>query len=365
MKLLVISTVGLKMEGITNVILSYLEHMDLKRIKVYVVGTIVVDEIIREKIEQLNCEIVILPSRKECPLLYFYKLAKFIRKEKIDIVHAHGNSATLAIEMIAAWLGGCSVRIAHSHNTKCDQIRLDKLLRPLFYQFYTDGIACSTEAGQWLFQNRKFKILNNGRNLKTFSYNKEVRAQIRRKLGVDDKIVIGHVGGFIPQKNHQFLIEIFKEIHKLCPQSAFVMMGDGYLRNDVEKRAEELGILPVVKFTGNICNVNEIIQGVDGMVLPSLFEGLPLVAVEWQIAALPSLLSECISHECATTSLVEFCSLEESSEVWARKILSMVYKNKREDQKDIVLESIRAAGFDITEIVKELENFYFVRAGRE
>ena len=134
-KILIISTVGLIYDGITSVVVSYLKAMNREDLEIYVVGTINVKESIRKQIESLGCKVVDFPDRRNDTMRYFLQLSKFIRKNKIDIVHAHGNSGTLAIEMVAAWLGGCKKRIAHSHNTKCDQVKADKILRPIFNMF--------------------------------------------------------------------------------------------------------------------------------------------------------------------------------------------------------------------------------------
>ena len=138
-KIIIVSTVGLIYDGITSVITSYLEAMNREDLKIYVVSTIMSESKIEKKIEELGCDIVRLPSRSKSPIVYIFSLAHFIRKNNIDVIHAHGNSATLSIELLAGFLGGCKRRIAHSHNTRCDQVRADKMLRPLFNLLYTDA----------------------------------------------------------------------------------------------------------------------------------------------------------------------------------------------------------------------------------
>lgn len=161
-RILIISTVGLIYDGITSVIVSYLKAMNREGLDIYIVGTIDVKDSIRNQIEAMGCKVIELPNRRSNPMNYFFQLSKFVRKKKIDVVHAHGNSGTLAIEMVAAWLGGCKKRIAHSHNTKCDQVKADKLLRPIFNIFYTDALACGSEAGRWLLEEKNLKYCKMG-----------------------------------------------------------------------------------------------------------------------------------------------------------------------------------------------------------
>lgn len=358
-KVIIVSTVGIIYDGITSVILSYLKSMDLSELKVYVVATGKVEQNIRKQIEELGCLIVQLPNRRNETKAYALALAKYIRREKIQVIHAHGNSGTLAIEMVAGWLGGCKKRIAHSHNTKCEQIKADKLLRPIFNIFYTDALACGNEAGQWLFGNKPFTVLKNGRDTELFSYDSAIRNKVRNKYGIKDEIVIGHVGGMFKQKNHKFLIEIYREVIRKEPNAKCFMIGDGPLKNEIESYAAHLK--ENVFFVGTTDKVNDYLQAMDGMVLPSLFEGLPLVVIEWQINGLPCVLADTITKECAATETVYFMPLKASAGEWAEKILEMSKKSNRiEDSKNGV-ERIRLAGYDIKDSTIILNDIYLCR----
>lgn len=355
-RVLIISTVGLIYDGITSVITSYLQAMDLSNLDVYVISTIKAEKNILKKIENLGCHIVELPSRRSETLSYFWRLISFIQKNQIDVVHAHGNSGTLAIEMTAAWLAGCKKRIAHSHNTRCDQVKADKVLRPIFNIFYTSGLACGEDAGRWLFRDKPFKVLKNGRDVKTYSYNEEVRVKMRKKYDLENRLVIGHVGGFYPQKNHNFLCEIYREIVKTNPEARLFMIGDGPLLTDVEQKCSD--IRNNVIFTGNVDNVPDLLQAMDGMLLPSVFEGLPLVAIEWQINGLPCILSDNITKECALTNNVHFLSLTDSPKKWAEKIIKASINNNRAKSSIISVKQVRNAGFDIVDNARQLRMIY-------
>lgn len=357
-KIAIISTVGLNYDGITNVITSYLQAMDLTDLDIYVIGTIAVHTNIREKIEKLGCCVVEAPNRKTDTLKYAWFLMNFIRKHKIQVIHAHGNSGTLAVEMVAAYLGGCKKRIAHSHNTRCNQIKSDKLLRPIFNVFYTDALACGKAAGEFLFPKRDFTVLKNGRDVTLYSYNALKRKSIQEKYGIRDELVIGHIGGFVSQKNHEFVLRIYKSVLKLETNVRFFLIGDGLLKEKMVKEAQELGIRDIVEFTGNVDNINEFLSAMDGMVLPSKFEGLPLVVIEWQINGLPCLISDTVTKDCAITSLVQFESLNSDPEIWAKKILEMIKENKRNESAENAIKEIYKAGFDINSSAKQLRELY-------
>ena len=357
-KVLIISTVGLKYEGITSVILANLEAMDRSDLEIYLVGTIEVHPEIVAKSSDMGCTVINMPNRRTDTMAYFKELMRFIRKNKIDVVHAHGNSATMTIEMAAAFLGGCKLRIAHSHNTCCEQVRADKILRPYFYLLCNKNLACGSAAGKWLFGKRPFTVIANGRDIDKYKYDRHMRDKIRKEYKWDDKIVIGHVGGFLPQKNHAFLIDIFHAMHKMRPETRLILFGDGPLRSEVEQKVKRLGLGECVEFMGLSNRVNEFLQAMDGMLLPSLFEGLPLVAVEWQIAALPCELSNVITPDCAFSDLVEFCSLEESPDVWAEIMLSKINHIDREKESALIPEATRNAGFDIRDNAAVLHEIY-------
>lgn len=353
-KVLIVSTVGLIYDGITSVITSYLQAMNLEGLDVYVAGTIDVKPNIRKQIEDCGCAVVEFPNRRTETFKYFCALIKFVRKNHIEVIHAHGNSGTLAIEMVAAWLGGCKKRIAHSHNTKCNQVRADKILRPLFNIFYTDGLACGDSAGQWLFGNKKFEVLTNGRDIEKYKFNLETRNKIRSEHGINDEIVIGHVGGFVDQKNHKFLVEIYRELRQLEPNCKLYMIGDGPLKHDIEKLCCDLDVI----FTGAIDNIPDYLNAMDGMLLPSLFEGLPLVAIEWQINGLPCLFADTITKDCGLMPNMKFVSLDESPKTWALEILNLIRNNNRLRYSVMATSVVEEAGFDIKQNAEQLRKMY-------
>lgn len=355
-KVLIVSTVGLLYDGITNVILSHLRALDLDGLDVHIVSTITEEPQIVEELNKLGCKIVRLPNRKRETIRYFISLVNYIRKNRIMVIHAHGNSATLSIEMLAGYIGGCKKRIAHSHNTKCEQIKADKLLRPLLYLLYTDALACGEAAGEWLFSNRNFTVLSNGRDINSFRFERNIRLKMREKLGIsNDSLAFGHVGAICEQKNQSFLLDIYKVLLNKYPTSKCYIIGDGPMREQIENKAK--AISDRIIFTGNVSNVNDYLQAMDGMLLPSLFEGLPLVAVEWQINGLPCIVSDVISRECAFSELIDFLSLDLEPEKWAFMLTEKLNGNREKNSNDARINA-QKKGFDINDAAQTLKKLY-------
>ena len=357
MKVLNILTDGLCMDGISNSVMGYYRNIDKELIKMDFVSKFVIDSL-SEEIESNSNKVYTLKDRKKRPLKYLKELSKIIRENQYDIVHAHGSSSILCLEMIAAKKAGCKVRIAHSRNTKADHKILDKLLRPIFYKTYTHGFACGEEAGKWLFGKRKFEIINNGKDIEKFKYNETVRNEFRKKYNLENKVVIGHIGNFNEQKNHEFLIKILSELLKNGNKEYYcILIGTGYLQEKIKQQVEDLEIKENVLFVGQTEEVEKWIQAMDIMVFPSKFEGFPNVLVEWQIAGLPSIISDKITNAVQLTDLVKFESIEKSPSDWVEKICNIEVNDRNKNQQEI-LEQIKEKGFDIKENAKKLEKIY-------
>lgn len=356
-KILIIFTTHFGMDGITNNVMNYYRHMDKRDLSIDFVVPNIMAENLRNEIEKNNSNIYELINRNSNPIAYLYKLIKIIKINNYDIVHAHGNSCTLEVEMLAAKLAGTKIRIAHSRNTSCTHKVIDKILRPFFDLTYTHGFACGVDAGKWLFKDKPFTIITNGNDIEKFSYKDDIRLKYRKKYNLNDKKVIGHVGGFNYQKNQEFLIDIFKEVLEKDKKYFLILIGDGPERGRIEEKVKDFKLNDKVMFIGNSTEVNNLLQMMDVMVLPSRFEGLPNVVVEWQIAGLPSIISDKVTKDVKLTELVEFMPLEAGAEKWAEKIINTKIGNRSKDREKIEKE-IKEAGFDIRENSKNLKKLY-------
>lgn len=358
MKVLAILTGKMHFDGITNSVLNYYRAMERSDMQIGIVSARGTDYEMKKSFEDIGCMTYILENRDSDTIKYFFRLVQIIKKEKYDIVHVHGNSATLAIETTAALLAGCKIRIVHSRNSFCEHVKADKVLRPLLYATYTDGFACGEKAGKWLFGNRSFTIINNGKNIEKFLFKSDIRAEYRQKLKVDDnQVLLGHVGLFHRQKNHSFLIKVFAKICEKNDRYRLVLIGDGEGRPDIEKLVQEKRIQDKVYFLGSCSNIEKWLQALDVMVFPSLFEGMPNVVLEWQIAGLPAIISDTITKECKIMNSVKYLPLEAGSEVWAEEILKTEITDRNKNQEEIY-HAFEKAGFDINRNAVMLKRIY-------
>ncbi len=357
MKLLIVVTTHFELDGITNTVMNYYVNMDKTDMQVDFIVPNKLNERLKFQIEHNGGRVYELTMRKKNPILYWYNLWNRIQKEQYDIIHAHGNSATLITEMSAARVCGLKVRIAHCHNTDCNHRIINRLLKPLFFRMYTHGFACSTNAGKWLFGKNKFYVINNGTDIRKYSYDSDVREAYRNKYNMDGKKVIGHVGNFVYQKNHEFIIDTFYELNKMNPDCLLVLIGDGVRQAEMKQKVSELGINNKVVFLGKTLEVPQLLQAMDVMILPSRFEGLPNVAVEWQIAGLPSIISDVVTVEVKLTSLVEFLPLSNGPKAWAYRLNSIKTVDRQEICQEVT-EQIKEAGFDIRNNAIVLKNLY-------
>lgn len=250
------------------------------------------------------------------------------------------------------------VRIAHSHSSS-----QDKNIKFLLKSFYkrriskvaTHLFACGDKAGKWMFGNNDFSVINNAINTKDFLFNQHVRKKVREELELQNKFVIGHVGRFNEPKNHTFIINIFKELVSINDNAKLLLVGEGNLKNEIEKKVEDLGLSQYIVFYGKCDCVNRIMQAFDIFLFPSLYEGLPVTMVEAQANGLKCFISNKVPKECIMSENVEILSLEDTAVKWAESInkYSEGYTRKN------MLKSISDNGFDIEKNTKELEGVYF------
>ncbi len=358
-KILTVTTSGLaKKEGISTVILDYYSHFDKSKFDLDIIVSGEYSYELVKAFQNIGVSIRCLPSRKYSFPKYIKSFIKLIQEQKYDALYIHGSSAIMSVELLLTWLGGCKIRVVHSHNTTCDHRRADRFLRPIFYHLYTQALACGSDAGKWLYGNRKFTVIKNGRDLNTYRYNSEIRKIMRRNLCLeDDTLAIGHVGNFNEQKNQRFLIDVIDNLQNRSEKAKLFLMGDGRTKSNIEQLVRKRKLDDYVVFTGSVSNVSEMLQAMDVMVLPSLYEGLPLVAIEWQIAALPCIFADSITKECAYTEQVKFLPLSVGGNGWAEEILSW-----RGFEREIVanqcVELTKTHGYAIEENADKLQSIF-------
>ena len=354
--------------GIQTFVIENMKHMDKNKIQI---DFLLLDDGVKYELEdtlkEMESNVYKLKGvwlRKPTDYFnYFKKIDDFFSQHNdYKVVHLHSSSKNFYI-LKSAKKYGIPVRIAHSHNIGFQsknkiQIMIGNLCKPLLKKYATDYFACAYLAGEWLFGKKavkdgKVRVIHNAVEYEKFKFNEEKRMEIRNRLNINDKLVIGNVGRFSEQKNHEFLIEIFNEIHKKNKMSTLMLIGKGEKEELIRKKVKELGLENDVIFMGFCDNVNELMWAMDIFLMPSLHEGLPVVGIEAQAAGLPCFMSKyVITDEVKITELVKFIELKQSPREWAEEILNSDLSRKNTKAE------IEQARYLIMDTAKELENFY-------
>lgn len=349
--------------GVESVVMNYYRHIDRTKIQFDFICDEDSTNIPYEEIEKLGGRVILIPPYQKL-FKYHNKLKKILKDGNYKIVHSHINTLSI-FSLFAAKCAGVPVRIAHSHSTTNKKEKkknlLKQALRPFSKEFATDYMCCSELAGRWLFGNKEYDkgnvyLLNNAIDLDKFKYDEKIRSEKRKKLNIsNDTLVIGHVGRFVEQKNHRFLIDIFNEIHKQNSNSILLLAGQGPLMEEIKSKVESLGLEKFVIFLGQIDDADKLYQAIDIFVLPSLYEGLPVVGVEAQATGLLCELSSNMTKETKILDTTRFISLDKSAKEWASIILDDYSKFKRYD----TTADITKSNFNIKKETIKLENKYY------
>lgn len=289
---------------------------------------------------------------------YKKQLFEFFKEHnEYQIVHSHIDQVS-GIILETANKSGVKVRIAHSHSTKNSNNLVGKI-----YKSYLQGkinknatllLACGKEAAKWLYKDKSNEaiIINNGIDINKFKYSEKKRESIRKELNVtEETTLIGHVGRFSKQKNHQFLIEIYREYVSKNPNSLLIMVGVGPLKNEIEKLVEKYNLKKNVKFLGLRQDVDYIYSALDYVVFPSLYEGLSVALIEAQISEIKIFASDTIDKNTDISQNIYWLSLKDSAAKWAQCILNT---DKTRNNKNIQAEK-----YDIKVIAKKMQDLYY------
>lgn len=290
---------------------------------------------------------------------YAKKLYSYFKKEKIDVLHVHGSSSAILVELVIAKLAGLKKIVTHSHNTRSNHNFIHKVLRPAVNLLADEKMACGELAGKWMYgKYGRFTIIPNCIDTVRYIFDENVRREVRQNLGIDDNtIVIGHVGMFTEVKNQKFLLQVLAEINKKKEDNyKLLLIGHGPLLQDVMNVSEQLRVSNNVLFMGNRNDVPRIMMAMDVFCLPSLFEGFPIVAVEAQATGLPVIISSNISKETIITDTVMCLPIDNGTEMWERAIGEMV--NVHVDRA-VYADKVKEAGYDISCSAEMLESVYY------
>ena len=349
--------------GVTSLILNIAEKIDNEKVQFDYLTFYDRKEFNEDRAKALGGKKYVVPiDHYKNPLIrslfkFFYAI-KVIRSSEADIIHINGSKPYDV-------LVGVNTVFFHSHNSSMDNgngikkniMNLFKKLIPIVSDY---NLACSDLAAQFMFppqilKEKNFTVIKNAIDVEKYRFSEEVRLEYRKKLKMENKLIIGHIGRFMPQKNHKFLIDIFAEIYKKRSDAVLVLIGNGELLDEIKEYVEKKQLENAVCFYGTTNEVPQILQAFDCFLLPSFYEGLPVVGVEVQASGLPFVLTDTITKEVDFSDLVNYLSLEDEPEKWADCVIKCSeLKRNRSKYPDIVKE----AGFDISEETKKLTSLY-------
>ena len=317
--------------GVDQVVLNYHKHVDRSRVQFdwFVDG--LEPTPLDDEIQELGGRLVRLPAYDDDLKANLTVFKTALAEGGYQAVHAHLNTLSVFWLRQAAKIG-VPIRIAHSHSTAArgEWVRtLPKhLLRPFSRRYATHFMACTEHAARWLFGERlvdsgKVSVLPNAIELERFSFSDSGRAAVREDLGLVGRNVVGHVGRFMYQKNHEFLVKSFAVVAKRDADAMLLLVGDGELRKEVEDQVTALGLADRVVFTGRRTDVPNLLQSMDVLAFPSRYEGLGMAVIEARATGLPCLISEYVPIE--PTQHITQVPLEGrsgGSDIWADNLLA-------------------------------------------
>lgn len=348
--------------GVESVMMNYYRHIDRSKVQF----DFLVDEdstrVPEEEITALGGRVFRIPPYQH-PIRYRRELIRLMREQQWPIVHSNINTLSV-FPLSAAEKVGVPVRIAHSHSTmgkgEFAKNVMKLALRPFANVYPTVRFACSHYAGEWLFgKNADFTVIPNGIELDKFRFDSVIRQEARKELGIaEDTFLIGHVERFMPQKNQAFLVDVLADVLPGKPNAMIAFVGDGPDMPAVQRHAEELGIVDHILFLGQRSDVNRLYQAFDVFCLPSLYEGLGMVAVEAQVANLPCLLSDAVPLEADVTGKSIFLPIA-GAKLWSEALSHSESSSRSRMMDDI------AGDYDIQKCAKQLMQRYESLVGIE
>ena len=355
--------------GIETMLMNYYREIDRSRIQFDFLANKPVPGEYDGEIRDMGGRVFVSPGLNP---LHFPKYRRFVAdllqsNPEIRIVHAH-NEAMGYYALKSAKDAGVRVRIAHAHNTQIIRdykYPLKLVCKQLLPGSATDYWSCGRDAGIYYYGEKRWNssgfILHNAIDVSRFAFSREKRERIRQLNGLENAFVVGHVGRFNVQKNHTRLLDIFAEIAKAEPSARLALIGVGELEQSVKDKARAIGIQDKTLFLGQMADVSDWYQAMDCFVLPSLFEGLPVVGIEAQAAGLPCIFSDRVTDEVLLSAGASRVALEADDTEWAKEIMAA---KRPETERTQGIDIVRQAGYDIHTEAQKLQEIYLEMAAR-
>ena len=349
--------------GIETYLIEQFRHLDKSKIDydfVNITGEYSIcyeDEILAS-----GSKIFKVVSRHKNPLLHYWQWFNILSQNKgvYDVIVLNTNSLEYVFPLVLGKVFGIPVRVIHSHNSGFENKQglarrlLVGMNKKLLAWSANLRFACSQFAGKWMFQDNPYHVIYNAIDIHKYDANSIDREETREALGLHTELTLLHVGRFSYQKNHSFLLDIFKEVHAIQPNSVLLLVGDtteeSEFLTEVKRKIKDYGLENSVRLLGRRDDVNKIMQAADVLVMPSFFEGLTVVGIEAQASDLPLLLSDTVTKELGLLPSTQFISLEAGPTVWAEAVL-----NSKQHNRQSRYEELKAAGYDIENETERVE----------
>ena len=352
---------GLGTGGTESLIMNWYRNIDRSKIQFdFLVRS--PDDNYLEEITALGGRVFYTASFPRHLLRNFLETRKILQRKEWDVIHVHSNAAMYMLPLRLAKKLGYQHRIMHSHSVHSKNpvfSLVHRYNRKKINKYTTHQLACSNAAGEWMYPDSAFCVVNNAVQVDKFLFDQKVRNEIRTAMGIDNSLVLGHVGRFSKPKNHSFLLDIFYEVKQLQPDSVLMLVGDGELQEAVKEKAKALGLTESVLFMGRRSDIGQLMSAMDIFLLPSLYEGLPVVCVESSANALISIISEeAYAQELDCFPNVKSVTLKKSASEWAAFVLGNlnnakpIYRNRN---------LVEGSSFDVDLVIKTLQDIYLTR----
>ena len=352
---------GLKAGGVETMIYNYCSHMNKNNYDWYLLYQHKPAEKNLKEFSKIGFKMSRISSKSRHPFKNYKETKKFLKENDIDVVHCHMTLMNF-IPLLAAKRIGIKIRICHSHNADTRKRNfviknIQQILKKINIKLSTNLVACGKDAGIYMYDNKKYTIIKNAMDLEKYRFNKQKRKKMREKYNIaGENIVIGHIGRFTKQKNHEFIIFLFQKLLQRDKNFILFLVGNGEEQEKIKKVVKERNLEDKVIFAGIIDNAFEIYNLFDIFILPSLYEGMPVVSIEAQLSGLYSIFSSNIDKE-ALINISKVKMLDLELESWEKNILEIVNNNNLLD-REILIKQFIDKGLDIENETKKLEKIY-------
>lgn len=353
--------------GIESFIMNMYRHIDRNKVQFDFMVMRTENEFYDDEIKELGGKKYTIQENGKNTLIRVINesraLYQFLKENPYDIVHVHYTTPLRALYLKAIRKAGVKTRIYHSHSAEVSGKNFAKRLVYLYLKrritdWATDYFACSNAAAEWMFSKSvmnsgKVKVIYNGIDINRFKLNEDTRQEIREQHALQNSFVMIHTGRFFEQKNHTFILKVFEEVQKRCHKAKLMLLGTGDLFEEIKQKVDNENLSEDVVSLGVQSNVECFLCAADCYIMPSLYEGLPVAAVEAQCSGLPCVFSTNITREVALTTHTSFLDLNQPIEEWANAVLE-----SRNIPRVDCSGDIREQGYDVLGVANRLQNFY-------